>query len=72
MDVVAETTKKIIQHKGLKQKAIAELAGYTQKQLSDLLCGRKIMKSTDIFKISSVLGVTPNELFAIEDFVKVG
>ena len=72
MEIITETAKKIIHRKGLKQRAVAILAGYTEKQLSDLLCGRKIMKASDAKRICDALNVTPNELFAVEDYDKVG
>lgn len=56
---------RIINDKGYKQGIIAERSGFSQKAFSDMLNGRKIIKVVDILKISSVLGVTPNEIFGI-------
>lgn len=60
---VAINVKKIIQDRGLKQYSVANLAGYKEKVFSDMLNGRRLIKSCDILKISIALGVTPNELF---------
>lgn len=61
--VVAENTKRIISEKGMKHKAIAAKIGMSEKQFSDLLNGRKIIRDTDIEALSVALNVTPNELF---------
>lgn len=37
MNNVAEYTRKIMNDKGLKQKSVAEKAGYSQQQFSNLL-----------------------------------
>lgn len=63
--MVAENTRRIIEERGLKQKSVAEKAGYSPKVFNDLLSGRKIIRETDIVKISSALGVPPNELFGM-------
>ena len=61
--VIAENTKRIISDKGMKHKAIAAKIGMNEKQFSDLLNGRKIIRDTDIEALSVALNVTPNELF---------
>lgn len=66
MNPVIIQTKKIIHERGIKQKVIAEKAGYTAQQFSNMLNGRKIIESTDVLRISAVLNVTPNDLFGIE------
>ena len=63
--MVAENVKRIIDEKGLKQKAVAFKAGYSEKKLSELLCGRATMREGDIKKLAIALNVTPNELFGI-------
>lgn len=63
MCVVATNIRKIINTRGLKQKAIAEKAGYTDQQFSNLLCGRKKFETADIMKICKALEVMPNELY---------
>lgn len=61
--VIAENTKRIISEKGIKHKAIAAKIGMSEKQFSDLLNSRKIIRDTDIEVLSIALNVTPNELF---------
>ena len=65
MNPVIIQTKKIIQERGIKQKVIAEKAGYTEQQFSNMLNGRKIIECVDVWRISEALGVTPNDLFGI-------
>lgn len=65
--MVAEYTRKIIRGAGVKQKFIAQKAGYTEREFSDMLAGRKLIRDEDILRISQALGVTPNELFGIPD-----
>ena len=66
MCVVAENTRRIIAERGLKQKAVAEKAGYTERSFSDLLCGRKKIDTEDVIRIVEVLHVLPNELYGID------
>lgn len=61
--VVAQNTRRIINEHGLKNKAIAEKAGYSEKQFSNMLNGRRVITWIDIIKISNALEVTPNDLF---------
>lgn len=61
--VIADNTKRIISEKGMKHKAIAAKIGMSEKQFSNLLNGRKIIRDTDIEALSVALNVTPNELF---------
>ncbi len=63
---VAKNIKAIILKKGLKQKAVAEKAGFSEKEFSAMLTNRRIIKVNEIMDISVALGVTPNELYGIE------
>lgn len=65
MCVVAENIRKIMAEKGFKQKAIAQKAGYTEQQFSNLLCGRKTIEADDVIRITAALGVYPNDLYGI-------
>lgn len=58
--------KQIIARKGLKNLYVAENAGYTVQELSDMLNGRRLIKACDIPKIAKALGVEINYLFGIE------
>ena len=53
----------IIKDKGLRQVYVAEKAGYTSQELSDILNGRKLIKACDIPKLARVLGVTVDEIY---------
>lgn len=54
---------KEIRERGMKNNAVAEKAGYTAQQFSDMLNGRKIIKPCDILAISDALGICVNALF---------
>lgn len=62
----------IINKRGLKQGAIAERAGYTKQQFSDMMNGRRIIKPCDVLAISNALGVSVNDLYAASDREEVG
>lgn len=63
--VIPQNVLKIIQDTGVKQCVIAERAGYTKQQFSDMLNGRKIIKAMDVLRIARALNVTPNDLYGI-------
>lgn len=54
---VPENIKRMIQRKGLIQKAVAERAGFTEQQFSDMLNDRRIIRACDLFRISMALGI---------------
>lgn len=58
-----ETIKSLIAESGMKQKAIAERAGFTEQMMTDMLNGRKVIKAEFIPALCQALGVTPNRLF---------
>lgn len=62
----------IIKEKGLKQVYVAEKAGFTANELSDMLNGRKLIKACDILKIAQALGVTANDIYAAGEREEVG
>ena len=53
----------IIESRGLKQRSVAERAGYKIQTLSDMINGRRLIKPYDIVKLAQVLNVSPNEFF---------
>lgn len=61
---VATNICELIDKKGLKNKAVAEKAGYSEQMLSDMLNGRKIIRICDAIRLKNALGVSFNELFA--------
>ena len=65
---VADMVKKTMDEKGLKQCAVAEKAGFSKQQFSDMLNGRKIMRAIDIINIINALdNVDANDLFGIRE-----
>ena len=67
--IVANRVREIIKEKGLKQPAIAEKAGFSTQEFSDMLNGRRLMRAVDIASIISALrgvGVDANYLFMVD------
>lgn len=64
---IANTVKRIVKRSELKQKVIAERCGYTEKQFSSVINGRKLITAEDIVKLCNGLGITPNELYGFEE-----
>lgn len=60
---VSDNVAKIIDKKGLKRKAVAEKAGYSEQMLCDMLNGRRIIKITDVITLGKALDVNTNTLF---------
>ncbi len=65
--VIAENVREIIKKRGLKQSAVAKMAGFSKQQFSNLLNGRRVITDVDIVKIANVLEIEPGELFAARD-----
>ena len=65
-----ENIVRIINEKGMKQCAVAERAGFSKQQFSDMINGRKIIKPCDVLAISGVLGVTANDLYGLDKGMK--
>lgn len=65
MDPVIRNIEKIMLEKGLKKKAVAQKAGLTPQQFSDMLNGRRVIKHSDIAFICDALEVTPNDIYSI-------
>ena len=62
-----DNVKSIIAKKGFKQKFIAQEMGISERKLSDVLNGRKIIDVNIIEMLCSALDVCPNELFGYEE-----
>ena len=60
---VAENVSRIINEKGLKQVYVAEKAGCTAQELSDMVNGRRLMKVKDVINLRNVLNVSYDELY---------
>ena len=65
--VVPGALARIIFDKGLKKGVVAKRAGITDKDFSNMLNGRKLIKPCDILNIANALDCTPNDLFAFCD-----
>lgn len=61
--IIVTNIKQIIDNQGLKQNAVARKAGFNQKDFSNMMNGRKVIKAEYIPLISVALGVEPNKLF---------
>lgn len=62
---VIENIKKLIKEKGMKQGAVAEKAGFTPQEFSNMMHGgRKLLRVEYIPRIAFALGVTSNEIYA--------
>lgn len=61
---LATGLKVIIAKKGLKNLHVAQTAGYTSQELSDMLNGRRLIKACDIPKLTKVLSVTSDDIYA--------
>ena len=63
MSPITNNIRRIIDAKGIKQKAVASRAGYSEKTFSAMMNGRRTIKADDILKIANALSVEPNALF---------
>lgn len=57
-----ENIKRIIKDKGLKQTFVAERAGMTDQQLSDILNKRKLLRVEHLEPLAKALGVDVKKL----------
>lgn len=60
---IASNIRNIIDENGLKQKFVAEKAGFTESDFSRMMTGNKIIRAEYIPALAQALGVTPNDLF---------
>lgn len=66
-DIVADTILREIENRGLKQKYVAEKAGFTQSQFNAMVKGRKLILAEYIPRIANALNITPNQIYGIEE-----
>ena len=59
---IGANIKKIIDERGLKQKYVADKAGFTEDDLSRMINGYKPIRAEYLPTIAKVLGVTINDL----------
>ena len=62
-DRMKEIVKEMSVNQGIKQKYIAQKCGFTEKELSYLINGKKTARDTDIEKFCYGLSLSPNDLF---------
>ncbi len=62
---IAERIRAIIAERGLFKKYVAEKAGFTERQFSDMLNGRKVIRAEHLPPIAKALGVNIGELFTV-------
>lgn len=55
----------IIAEKGLKNLYVAEKAGFTAQELSDMLNGRRLIKACDIPRFAKALNVKLDDIYAM-------
>lgn len=64
---VIENIQKIIRQKGMKQGVVAERAGFTRQEFSNILNDRrKLLRIEHIPRIAKALGVDISELYSID------
>lgn len=63
-DPIALAIKDILAEKGLVQCAVAQRAGFSANQFSNMLHDRQIIKAAHLIPISAAMGVTPGEIYA--------
>lgn len=59
-----DVVRRVIRRSGMKQVAVAERAGMTKQQLSDVVNKRRRLEADELFSICEALGITPNDIFA--------
>ena len=67
VSIVANNTRRIIESRGLKHKVVAKRAGFSERQFSAILTGRRVIKDVDVAAIANALEVSPNTLFGLPD-----
>lgn len=60
---VISAIRSCIREKGMVQGIVAERAGFTQKQFSDMLHGRKTIMAEYMPDIAKALGVSINKIY---------
>lgn len=59
-----DNIRRLIRTKGLKQTFVAEQAGLTDQQLTDILNNRRLLRVEHLEPLSRVLGVTIENLIS--------
>lgn len=59
-----DNIRRLIRTKGLKQTFVAEQAGFTDQQLTDILNNRRLLRVEHLEPLARVLGVTIEALIS--------
>lgn len=62
-----EVLKQLMSEKNLSQQKLADLLGINQTTVSQWLLGRKKPGYDSILLLYEIFGITPNQLFGIDD-----
>lgn len=62
---VCERLKLYISNKGLKQKSVAEKAGFTENQMSQILNGKRNISADELEIICNAMDAKPNDIYEI-------
>ena len=60
---VAAGIDKIMKDNGYIQKVIAQKAGFTDQQFSDMLCGRKVIRADYLVPIAKAMRVSVQDIY---------
>ena len=60
---VANNVRRIMHDRGLKHRAVAARAGFSEQQFSAMLNNRRLIKDRDVVALAKSLNVTANDLF---------
>lgn len=63
---VCDRLKLYIGIKGLKQKSIAEKAGFTENQMSQILNGKRNISADELEIICNAMNAKPNDIYEIK------
>lgn len=61
---VASGMRRIIAKKGLKNIYVAQKAGFTSQELSDMINGRRLIKACDVPRLATALGVEAGDIYS--------
>lgn len=66
-DDIISNIKRIIDEKGMKQGFVAEKAGFTKQEFSNILNDRrKLLRVEHLWDIAMTLNVSVNDLYGVE------
>lgn len=63
---VCDRLRKYIDDNGLKQKVIAQKAGFTENQMSQILNGKRNISADELEIICNAMGTAPNAIYNIK------